>query len=51
VFGGRLRAGLQTSRVDVRAVRSTGATPSGVALIVVDACGENQIVVAAGANA
>jgi ribokinase len=50
VFGGQLRESLHASGVDVRAVCSTGATPSGVALILVDARGENQIVVAAGAN-
>jgi ribokinase len=50
VFGGQLRESLQNSGVDVGAVRSTDATPSGVALIFVDARGENQIVVAAGAN-
>ena len=50
VFGGQLRESLQTSGVDVRDVRATGLAPSGVALIVVDARGENQIVVAAGAN-
>jgi ribokinase len=50
VFGRQLRESLRTSGVDARAVSSTGATPSGVALIVVDARGENQIVVAAGAN-
>jgi ribokinase len=50
VFGGQLRESLQSSGVDVGAVRSTDATPSGVALIFVDAHGENQIVVAGGAN-
>ena len=41
---------LQTAGVDVQAVRSTDATPSGVALILVQANGQNQIVVAGGAN-
>jgi len=50
VFGEQLRGSLQADGVDVSAVRSTDATPSGVALILVDARGENQIVVAAGAN-
>jgi ribokinase len=50
VFGGQLRESLQASGVDVRDVLSTDATPSGVALILVDARGENQIVVATGAN-
>jgi ribokinase len=50
VFGVQLRESLQASGVDVRSVHATDATPSGVALILVDARGENQIVVAAGAN-
>lgn len=50
VFGVQLRESLQAAGVDVRAVHSTDATASGVALILVDARGENQIVVAAGAN-
>ncbi len=50
VVGEQLRASLRSSGVDVTAVHRTDATPSGVALIVVDARGENQIVVAAGAN-
>ena len=50
VFGEQLRDSLRTAGVDVQAVRSTDATPSGVALIFVAAHGENQIVVAAGAN-
>ena len=50
VFGQQLRESLQTAGVDVQGVHSTAWTPSGVALIFVDARGENQIVVAAGAN-
>jgi ribokinase len=50
-FGSELRAGLQSAGVDVRDVRPTDGTPTGVALIFVDARGENQIVVAPGANA
>jgi ribokinase len=50
VVGEQLRASLRSSGVDVTAVHRTDATPSGVALIVVDARGEKQIVVAAGAN-
>jgi ribokinase len=50
VFGEQLRGSLQADGVDVSAVRSMDGTPSGVALILVDARGGNQIVVAAGAN-
>lgn len=50
VFGAQLRGSLQASGVDVSAVHVTDATPSGAALILVDAGGENQIVVASGAN-
>ncbi len=49
-FGERLRAGLADVGVDTSAVRMTEATPSGVALIFVEAGGQNQIVVASGAN-
>lgn len=49
-FGRFAIAGIAAEDVDVSAiVRSTGA-PTGVALIVVDAAGENQIAVASGAN-
>jgi ribokinase len=51
VFGGQLREGLQSAGVNVDAVFVTEETPSGVALIVVQASGQNQIVVASGANA
>ncbi len=49
-FGEQLRGSLQAAGVDVQAVSSTDATPSGVALIIVQADGQNQIVVAGGAN-
>jgi ribokinase len=49
--GEALRAGLRAAGVDDSAVRSLGDTPSGTALIVVDAAGENAIVVVPGANA
>ncbi len=50
VFGDELRRSLQRSGVDVGAVMATPATPTGVALIFVDARGENVIVVSPGAN-
>jgi ribokinase len=49
-FGQVLLAGLATDGVDTRLVR-VAPGPSGVALIAVDAAGENQILVAPGANA
>src|SRR5215813_7062043 len=49
-FGGRLRAGLVAEGVDASAVRVVAGAASGVALITVDAAGENSIAVAAGAN-
>ena len=49
-FGEQLLAGLRSVGVDVQGVRVTEATSSGVALILVGARGENQIVVTAGAN-
>lgn len=49
-FGAELRAALERDRVDVTEVR-TAARPTGVALIQVDAAGQNTIVVAPGANA
>jgi ribokinase len=49
-FGPQLRAGLAAAHVDVDLVRTVPG-PSGVALIAVDADGENQILVAPGANA
>ena len=50
-FGAQLKEDLAAAVVDVREVRVTDATPTGVALILVDASGQNQIVVAPGANA
>jgi ribokinase len=48
---GRLaRAGLEEAGVDLRALRVVDGEATGVALILVDASGENQIVVAPGAN-
>jgi ribokinase len=49
-FGGPLRGGLREAGVDTGLLRMAGG-PSGVALIVVDDAGENQIVVSPGANA
>src|SRR5262249_48591287 len=51
VFGRQLREELQAAHVDVNGVTVTEATPSGVALIFVQASGQNQIVVGSGANA
>jgi ribokinase len=44
-------AALQAENIDVSAVARLAGSPTGVALIVVDATGENQIAVASGANA
>jgi ribokinase len=49
-FGARLRAGLAAEGVDIGGVRVIAGAASGVALITVDAAGENTIAVAAGAN-
>jgi ribokinase len=49
-FGPALRAGLAGADVDTSLLRVVPG-PSGVALIAVDAAGENQILVAPGANA
>ncbi len=49
-FGDRMLAGLVAEGIDVRAVRREANRPSGVAVIVVDARGENAIAVAPGAN-
>jgi ribokinase len=51
VFGGQLKDALASAGVDTGAVLATRSTPSGVALILVQAGGQNQIVVASGANA
>jgi ribokinase len=50
VFGAQLRASLSASGVDVSEVRDA-ATTTGVALIEVEASGQNSIVVIPGANA
>jgi ribokinase len=49
--GDALLAGLRDAGVDTTGVRALGDAPSGTALIVVDAAGENSIVVVPGANA
>lgn len=49
-LGAELRRGLSDEGVDVRAVRTIPGRASGVALIVVQAGGENTITVAPGAN-
>ena len=49
--GTRARAALAAEGVDVSRVREVDAEPTGIALIVVGPRGENQIVVAPGANA
>jgi ribokinase len=49
-FGRTLRSGLEAAGVDVTAVRILAGVPSGLALITVDATGENSITVAPGAN-
>ena len=51
VFGRQLRDELESVGVDVSGVSVTPQTASGVALIFVQARGQNQIVVAPGANA
>jgi len=49
-FGAALTAALHTGGVDVTGVRTVASTSSGIALITVDAAGENSITVAPGAN-
>ena len=49
-FGGRLRAELAAAGVRTDALRTIPRCPSGVALILVDAAGQNSIVITAGAN-
>lgn len=49
-FGAQLKQTLENDGVDLAYVQNTAVTPSGVALIVVDAAGQNSIVVASGAN-
>ena len=50
LFADRLKASLASAGVDVSAVHASRSQPTGVALIAVDAAGQNQIVVASGAN-
>ncbi|HUS81027.1 MAG TPA: ribokinase [Armatimonadota bacterium] len=50
-FGPTLRNNLQALGVGTARVRTVAATATGIAMIVVDAHGENSIVVAPGANA
>ena len=50
VFGDQLKASLAAAGVDVSGVQATQEQPTGVALIWVDAQGQNSIVVASGAN-
>ena len=49
-FGVQLLASLQVDRVDCSSVAVTQDSPTGVAFIIVDANGENSIVVASGSN-
>ena len=48
--GAMLRASLESAHVDTAGLRITAGTPSGAALIAVDADGNNAIVVSPGAN-
>ncbi len=50
-FGQSALAGLNTTGVDISTCRVNPDTRTGIALIVVDENGENQIVTAPGANA
>jgi len=49
-FGRSARAALEDERIDVAELRTLADQPTGVALILVDADGENSIAVASGAN-
>ena len=49
-FGHRLRKGLAEAGVRTGAVKTVADCPSGIALILVDASGQNCIVITAGAN-
>jgi ribokinase len=51
LFGREAREGFARDGIDIRFVLTTPGAPSGVALITVDAWGENSISVASGANA
>ena len=50
VFADHLRASLAAAGVDVSGVMGTRSQPTGIAMIEVDAAGENSIIVASGAN-
>jgi ribokinase len=50
LFGQKILAALEKSRVDTASVLPTRKTPTGTAMILVDRHGENAIVVAGGAN-
>jgi ribokinase len=50
-FGAMMRDGLVRDGIEVRSVRSCAEESTGVAVITLDAAGENHIVVAPGANA
>lgn len=50
-FGGQLAAALRAEGIDDTGTRRLTGTPSGIAMITVDATGENVITVAPGANA
>ena len=51
LFGRQLQDNLAADQIDLRHVKVTPDTASGVALIVVDESGQNSIVVSSGANA
>jgi ribokinase len=50
IFADHLKASLSAAGVDVSAVHATRSQPTGVALIPVEASGQNNIIVASGAN-
>lgn len=50
LFADHLKASLSSAGVDVSSVSASRQQPTGVAFIAVDAAGQNQIVVASGAN-
>lgn len=50
LFGDHLKASLSAAGVDVGAVHASRSLPTGVALIPVEASGQNSIIVASGAN-
>jgi ribokinase len=50
LFGDHLKASLSAAGVDVSSVHASRSLPTGVALIPVDASGQNSIIVASGAN-